>query len=251
MLHSFDPKIAEELGINAAVIFQNIKYWVEKNEANERHFREGKFWTYNSNKAFEALFPYLSGKQIRTAIDKLEEAGLIEISNHNASGYDRTRWFCLADSLICPQGQMELPSGANGFALQGKTYKGTDSKPDSKPDSKLMPISDPGRFEEFWAVYPRRVAKANAEKAWHKAIRTADPPVIIDAARAFAAIKANEDKQFIPYPATWLNQKRWLDDLTEQRGEQHGNNKSRGSVFDAVAQAREHLQLIAQSGSKF
>jgi hypothetical protein len=115
-LHSFDPDIAKQVGINAAILYHNIGYWCAKNAANGRHIHEGRAWTYNSNAAFEALFTYLSGKQIRTALDKLEQAGLIKISQFNKAGYDRTRWF----SAICPQGQMDLPSGANGFALKGE-----------------------------------------------------------------------------------------------------------------------------------
>lgn len=127
-LHSFDPQIAKQVGINAAILHHNISYWCAKNAANGRHIHEGRAWTYNSNAAFEALFTYLSGKQIRTALDKLEQAGLIKIGQFNKAGYDRTRWF----SAICPQGQMDLPSGANGFALRGEPIP--VSKPVSKPD---------------------------------------------------------------------------------------------------------------------
>ena len=34
--HSFDPEIAVRVGLNAAVIFQNITFWIEKNQANRR-----------------------------------------------------------------------------------------------------------------------------------------------------------------------------------------------------------------------
>ena len=50
-MHCFDPDMAKEHGVNAAILFQNIKHWVEKNEANGRHFYEGQYWTYNSNNA--------------------------------------------------------------------------------------------------------------------------------------------------------------------------------------------------------
>ena len=56
--HSFDPDIAACVGLNAAVIFQNITFWIEKNQANRRNFRDGWYWTYNSISAFGELFPY-------------------------------------------------------------------------------------------------------------------------------------------------------------------------------------------------
>lgn len=63
MIHNFDINIAEKYGINAAIILQNMYYWIEKNRANEKHFHDGYYWTYNSLKAFEELFPYMSTKQ--------------------------------------------------------------------------------------------------------------------------------------------------------------------------------------------
>ncbi|WP_167685921.1 hypothetical protein [Parasedimentitalea denitrificans] len=70
--HNFESAVAEQVGVNAAVIYQNFKFWCEKNAANEKHHYDEKVWTYNSMKAFETLFPYVSKSQIRTALDKLE-----------------------------------------------------------------------------------------------------------------------------------------------------------------------------------
>ena len=134
-MHSFDPEIAKRVGVNAAVIYQNIIWWTQKNAANERHYHDGKYWTYNSIKAFEELFPYLTGKQIRLSLDKLETEGLIESGTFNKAGYDRTKWYC-------PKGQMDLPKKANGDALEGKAI------PDSKPVHKPL-IEDIGIFEIF------------------------------------------------------------------------------------------------------
>ena len=35
-MHSFDPEIAKKVGVNAAVIYQNIIFWTEKNAANKK-----------------------------------------------------------------------------------------------------------------------------------------------------------------------------------------------------------------------
>jgi hypothetical protein len=65
------------------------------------------------------------------------------------------------------------------------------------------------RFSEFWLAYPRKIAKGAAEKAWEKAIRIDEPATILKAVRDY---KFSDDKEFIPHPATWLNQKRWQDE---------------------------------------
>lgn len=125
--HSFDPEIAKQVGVNAAVIYQNILWWAEKNAANGNHFYDGLWWTYNSVSAFAELFPYLTGKQIRTALDRLEQDGLLASGVYNKSAYDRTKWY----APTCPVGKHDLPSGANEIALKGEPIPviNTDHKP--------------------------------------------------------------------------------------------------------------------------
>lgn len=67
MIHNFDSDIAKEYGILEAILLNHIYYWIEKNRANEQNFFDGKYWTYNSTKAFAELFPYAQEKQIKKA----------------------------------------------------------------------------------------------------------------------------------------------------------------------------------------
>lgn len=98
MEHSFDIRIAEQVGINAAIILKHLYFWVSKNEADEKHYYDGRYWTYSSVKAMCELFPYLSKKQISGALDKLMSLGYIAVGNYNSTPYDRTRWFTVTDS---------------------------------------------------------------------------------------------------------------------------------------------------------
>jgi DNA-binding PadR family transcriptional regulator len=97
MIHSFDTDIAKAYGINAAVLLGYIAYWTKVNEANDRNYYDGCYWTYNSRKAFAELFPYLSERQIRTAIDKLIDDGLIITGVYNEMRYDHTIWYALTE----------------------------------------------------------------------------------------------------------------------------------------------------------
>lgn len=121
-LHMFDPQIAQEYGVNAAIIFQNLAYWIEHNRANETNFHDGRYWTYNSVRAFTELFPYLTDKQIRGALKKLEEGGMILVGNYNKSAYDRTRWYALAEKglSIYTKGQMNFADRENENAPEGE-----------------------------------------------------------------------------------------------------------------------------------
>ena len=69
-------------------------------------------------------------------------------------------------------------------------------------------------FEQFWKIYPRRVAKAEARKAW-KQVEKLRPPTP-DLLKAVYAARASrdwlkDDGQFIPYPSSWLRGERWDD----------------------------------------
>lgn len=131
MIHSFDIEDAVKYGMTEAVILYNLRFWIEKNKANNKHFHDGRYWTYNSVKAFEELFPYLTYRNIRSSIEKLERLGVIITGNFNQSSYDRTRWFALFD----------LPILTNGFAADGKTVN-TDINTDIKTDTKANVICD-------------------------------------------------------------------------------------------------------------
>jgi len=75
------------------------------------------------------------------------------------------------------------------------------------------------RFDEFWSAYPRKVGKGAAEKAYAKikpdqALQDQIMGAIADAKQSFSWRKDNG--QYIPNPATWLNQRRWEDELEAQ-----------------------------------
>lgn len=72
------------------------------------------------------------------------------------------------------------------------------------------------RFEEWYSIYPRKSARGAAEKAW-ASLNPADE-LIDTMIRAVAVQAQTQDWQkdggsFIPYPATWINQKRWMDEV--------------------------------------
>jgi hypothetical protein len=80
-------------------------------------------------------------------------------------------------------------------------------------------------FEEFWKIYPRKVAKGDARKAWTATTKIRPSlPELLKAVYAARASKQwlKDDGEFIPHPATWLRQERWEDchevDLSQMRG---------------------------------
>ena len=91
--HMFDTELAEELGVNAAIVFHAVSSLCEHNRANGRHIHDGLAWTYDSVAAMHERHPYLSKGAIRKALKDLEEAGYIVSGNYNPTPYDRTKWY--------------------------------------------------------------------------------------------------------------------------------------------------------------
>ena len=122
MEHHFNIEIAEKYGVNCAIILNNFEYWIKNNEANGKHFHDGYYWTYNSIKAFATLFPYLTQKQIETAIGRLRADGIIVTGNYNDSKTDRTLWYAITEkgNSILRGWEMDFTCRGNGNPNEGK-----------------------------------------------------------------------------------------------------------------------------------
>ncbi len=69
-------------------------------------------------------------------------------------------------------------------------------------------------FFAFWEAYPKKIGKKEAFRAWQKAVDKPDIDTILMAIRNQVNSDAwrRNDGQYIPHPATWLNQGRWDDE---------------------------------------
>ncbi len=72
-------------------------------------------------------------------------------------------------------------------------------------------------FNEFWAAYPKKKKKPAALKAWKK-----QKPPIAEVLASLEKYKKTESwkkegGQFIPHPASWLNDREWEDEVESPR----------------------------------
>lgn len=80
------------------------------------------------------------------------------------------------------------------------------------PSQQATPATQPS-FDDFWLMYPKRVAKKDARRAWErlKAEQRMEALVaLMDWRRVWTD---RGDLQFVPNGATWLNGERWTDEL--------------------------------------
>ena len=98
--HYFNPNVAMLVSVQTAVVFQNIAFWIIRNEGNPAKLKEGRYWTYTTPEQLRDWQPYLTAKQIRTALKQLVDAGLLITGCFNRHRYDKTKWYTFG-----PQGQ--------------------------------------------------------------------------------------------------------------------------------------------------
>jgi DnaD/phage-associated family protein len=83
------PSLAEKIGLNEAIILQQLHYWLK----DSSHTYDGFKWIYNTYNNWKEQFPFWSDKTIRRIITKLENEGLIISGNYNKLGIDKTKWY--------------------------------------------------------------------------------------------------------------------------------------------------------------
>ena len=160
-----------EFGVNAAVLLENLGYWVKQNEANETNYHDGYYWTYNSRRAFRELFPYMNKRQVDTAFQKLIDAGLVITGNYNRLTYDRTLWYTLTQKgkSILHFGVMDKPKTGKGLPQNDQPIPNinTDTKPSNKPvrdNKRTQKEFIPPTLEEVEQYCRERKNNVNAKR---------------------------------------------------------------------------------------
>jgi hypothetical protein len=111
---------------------------------------------------------------------------------------------------------VEVEGEGEGEVEVDKTIRPNSSSSDKQvSNSTLQKNHSPDGFDEFWSGYPKKEAKQAALKAWRK-IRADELPAI----RAGLEVAMQTEQwqkdggQFVPLPATWLNGRRWEDEVS-------------------------------------
>ena len=121
--------------------------------------------------------------------------------------------------------QKELPNANPNVSITQPNATDIDKEEDKEIDID-KDKEDIYAFDAFWSVYPKKKAKEAARKAWAKL--KPDESLgkeIIQAVMESAKTKdwLKENGKYIPYPATYLNGKRWEDERNNANGQDTGN----------------------------
>jgi len=126
--------------------------------------------------------------------------------------------------------------------------KGKEGKGDarSEPLAAVLPLpgtneneanKDPADFVQFYEAYPRHKDRQGALKAW-KRLRAGERQLALDTVGAFARAMRGKDPEFIPYPAKWLNNRRWEDQQGKPAADGRAYDPDTGAWLSASAVER-------------
>lgn len=98
--------------------------------------------------------------------------------------------------------------------IQSESYSYSES------NTEEAAVADaPSDFDNWWAVYPKKVGKEAARKAFAKVKVDAETLITAVIKQKASEQWTREGGRYIPNPATWLNQGRWEDELAPAKTE--------------------------------
>jgi hypothetical protein len=206
MNHTFNVGIAIDHGVEAAILIENLAFWIAKNKANNKNFFDGHYWTYNSAKAFSKLFPYWSNFKIQRLLVQLEAKGIIQSANYNKVNYDRTKWYAIVDESIMQIYTIHYAKLQNGECKTAQPIPdiNTDNKTDNKTDKYIPPIPAELLFE--WMLHRKR------KPVTERVIKTIEAEASKLGWSLLQAIECCCANSWQGFKAEWVNKPNKIDD---------------------------------------
>lgn len=94
------PRLATLIGLNEAIVIQQVHYWLRHKQDAGQDFIDGHYWVFNTYEQWQEQFPFWSMRTLKRIFSSLEKSGLLLTGNYNHHGYDRTKWYSINYDLI-------------------------------------------------------------------------------------------------------------------------------------------------------
>lgn len=123
-----DKVLARKVGLNEAIVVQQVHYWLKVNEKKNKHFINGRYWTYNTLKAWHKNnFDFWSLDTVKRAFTRLEKLGILMVGNFNQDRRDRTKWYTINYDKL----EESIPQKRSNDVEESKSANCTNAMDDS------------------------------------------------------------------------------------------------------------------------
>ena len=160
-----------------------------------------------------AQFCQCSASKVTKTISKLIELGYVQV--HSFDGRVRRLRSCLV--YCTPQdSKIYEPAEHNVRANNISTNQAINKSIEHTPRKSAAPVFTDG-FDDFWAAYPKPVAKQAAGKVWAKLKPDEElrKTILANIRLRLDGEWKDIEPRYIPNPATYLNQRRWEDEAVK------------------------------------
>ena len=219
------PSLAVAVGVDKALVLQQIQYWINQQGSGKNI--GGEVWIWNTYSQWVTQFPFWTERKIMRLMTELKNDGLVKVKRFNRSNYDNTNFYTInLESLsklvktdttpigsinTTPEGSLNTtPSGSITATPGGSIYKGTETTTENTTENG---------FTLFWKDYPNKTNKEQAVKSW-KRLTAKNKKLAHEKLNSFIVGLPEFQRPVKLHASTYLNNKRWED---ESHSEQSSN----------------------------
>ena len=101
IFYNIEPKVINTelaclLGLNEAIVLQQLHYWIEKNKATATNYHDSRYWTYGTVQEYrDRDFRFWSFDTVKRTLTKLIKLGFVLQGNYNKMKLDQTKWYSI------------------------------------------------------------------------------------------------------------------------------------------------------------
>ena len=114
------PLLACRIGLNEAIVLQQICYWIEETQAGVEY--SGRKWVYNTIEQWNEQFPFWSPDTVKRSLTSLKKRGLVDVKQLNKAKHDRTNFYSInydspllmEEGNLHPSKRAKAPSSNSG-----------------------------------------------------------------------------------------------------------------------------------------
>lgn len=216
------PTLARLIGLNEAIILQQVHYWLQRSS----NIKDGYRWVYNSYPEWYKQMPlWKSETTMRTAFKNLEKKGLLVTANYNKAKFDKTKWYRIDYEKLSLL-EKEARSAKNWQTTSQKLADGnanncqtnTNRLPETTSENNKYSASHSNaqcvsqlenEFEELWSKYPNKKGKKQAfnhYKAWRKSSTKHTNKYLLDRLDKYLVYCQQNNSWYHPMNgSTWFN----------------------------------------------
>lgn len=214
-----NPQLAERIGLNEAIVLQQLKYWLNETDSGLDH--DGHRWVYNTVDQWQKQFPFWSVDTVKRALKSLQLQGIIFAEQLAKSKHDRTYHYAInyQSSALFEQGNLpcseggNLPSSIEAGCPVLHTEITTKTTSETFTGASLDPMEG---FDQFWKLYPKKKSLKDAKKAWSKLKPNTELRQILITALGNQRLQhdwVKDNGQYVPLASSWLNGEKWTDEV--------------------------------------